>query len=85
MSTAFAQTQNNLDPSYSPRNYKHANKATLAGRSNLEKAISLKPVLVQGGPEYKHKFNQSLMVVKGSANTGKPSAYRKGYKHSFGL
>jgi hypothetical protein len=85
MTSAFAQTQNNLDPSYSTRNYKHANKAALAGRSNLDKAIVLKPVLVQGGLEYKHKYNQSFMVVRGSANTGKPAAYRKGYKHSFGL
>jgi hypothetical protein len=85
MTSAFAQTQNNLDPSYSARNYKHANKAAMASRSNLDKAIALKPVLVQGGPEYKHRFNQTFVVVKGSANTGKPAAYRKGYKHSFGL
>ena len=85
MTSAFAQTQNNLDPSYSSRNYKHANKAAMASRGNLDKAIALKPVLVQGGPEYKHRFNQTLVVVKGSANTGKPAAYRKGYKHSFGL
>ena len=81
----FAQTQNNLDPSFSTRNYKHANKAALAGKTNLEKSIVLKPVLVQGEPEYKHRYNQKVMVVRGSANTSKPAAYRKGYKHSFGL
>jgi hypothetical protein len=85
MTSAFAQTQNNLDPSYSTRNYKHANKAAMASRNNLEKVIVLKPVLVQGGPEYKHRFNQSFVVVKSSANTRKPAAYRKGYKHSLGL
>lgn len=81
---AFAQKQT-VDPSYSTHNYKHANKAAFASKRNLDKIVPLKATLVQGGGEYKHRHNQTLFVVKGSANTGKPAQYRRGYKHPLGL
>jgi hypothetical protein len=73
------------DPSYSVRNYKHPNKVRIARANNLDKIVPLKPVVVTGGQEYKHRFNQSWFVVKASVRTRSVKQSRITGKHSLGL
>jgi hypothetical protein len=73
------------DPSYSVRNYKHPNKVKVARSENLDKIVPLNPVIVTGGQEYKHRFNQSWFVVKASIRTRPVKQSRVTGKHSLGL
>jgi hypothetical protein len=73
------------DPSYSVRNYKHPNKVKIARANNLDKTVPLNPVIVSGGSEYKHRFNQSWFVVKASVRTRPMKQSRVTGKHSLGL
>jgi hypothetical protein len=73
------------DPSYSIRNYKHPNKVKIARANNLDNIVPLKPVVVAGGHEYKHRFNQSWFMVKASVRTRSVKQSRVTGKHSLGL
>jgi hypothetical protein len=73
------------DPSYSVRNYKHPNKVKIARSENLDKIVPLNPVVVAGGQEYKHRFNQSWFVVKASVRTRSVKQIRPTGKHALGL
>jgi hypothetical protein len=74
------------DPSYSAHNYKHPNKVSVARSKNLDGVTPLKSVLVSGGSEYKHRYNQSWFVVKAAFRT-RPvnSKSRATTKHPLGL
>jgi hypothetical protein len=82
---AVSGQQKIYDPSYSDRNYKHPNKVRVARVNNLDKRVTLKPVLVSGGQEYKHRFNQSWFSVKASVRTRSVKTSRATGKHSLGL
>jgi hypothetical protein len=82
---AFGQTKKDIDPSYSTRNYKHSNKANKARKDKLDQTVQLTQVLDWSPAEYKHRYNQSGLVVKGSFKTKKVSSSKAGYKHPVGL
>jgi len=73
------------DPSYSPRNYKHANKVAVARQLKLDQSMQLASVWTMSNAEHKHRYNHSGIVLKGTIKTLKVNSSRRGYKHPLGL
>jgi hypothetical protein len=82
---AYGQKKTTYDQSYSIRNYKHFNKVSIARANDLDKVVSLRPIVVAGGPEYKHRFNQSGLVVRSAFRTLPVKQSRGTAKHPLGL
>jgi len=82
---AYGQKRANLDPSYSTRNYKHANQVVYARQHDLSRPVILRQTVVVSNSEYKHRYNHSGLVVKSVLRTSKVRRAGSTHKHPLGL
>lgn len=79
--SVFSQKKIIRDPSYSVRNYKHANKVVYARQQRLEKTVVLGQTVVVSNSEYKHRHNHAGLVVKSTVRTNRVKSSSRGSKH----